>query len=136
MKDPFAIGILLLLIVITISGCEWSKTPVLAIKNNTKNTIVGAALVNDSLTDAILYNDQMLVNIYDDPGESQDIGVKGFTFNNKNDSSKLYLYFFYKDTLMKYRGSKILKGILGKSLIKKQIIPLKTVTSFDTIFFK
>jgi|GEM_PF-3524016 len=136
MKAPYSIGILLLLIVIVFSGCEWSKTPVLAIKNNTKSTIVGAAMFNDSLTDAILFNDQMLENIYDDPGESQDIAFKGFTFNNKNDSSKLYLYFFYKDTLMKYRSSKILKGILGKSLIKKQIIPLRTVKSFDTIFLK
>ena len=136
MKKFLLIGTLYLITTITFPSCEWQKTPVLAIKNNTNFKIIGTAMVNDSLTDSLLYTDKVLINIYDDPGESQDIGIKGFKFNNKNDSSKLYLYFLNFDIIKKYRSLKIQKGIVAKSLIRKQIIQLKTVKSFDTLFLK
>ena len=135
MKTKLNIYIFFTVVAIFATACD-KKNAILAVKNKTANMIIGVGLVDDTLTDSGLYKDQVAMNIYVDPGKFQDVGIFDFRFGNKNDTSKLYLYIFNNDTLNKYRKLNMQKGILEKSLIKKLVIHLNSVNSFDTLYVK
>jgi hypothetical protein len=135
MKNKINIFIMYSTFAILASSCD-QKNAVMAVKNQTRREIIGAGLVDDSLADSDLVKEQLPMNIYVHPGKFQDVGIFDFRFGDKNDTSKLYLYIFNEDTLNKYRGLNMRKGILEKSLIKKLVIQLSTVKSLDTLYVR
>ncbi|MDF2432832.1 MAG: hypothetical protein JWP44_2463 [Mucilaginibacter sp.] len=121
--------------ILMLTSCE-NRSTILAVKNATKSTIVGASLLDDSVSDSEIYGDSVYMEIYLKSGEVEGVGMVNFRFNNQSDTSKLQLFIFNEDSLKKFRRLGVEKGIISKCLIKKMTIPLKTIKKIDTIIIR
>lgn len=108
----------------------------MAVRNETKSTIIGASLLDDSVSDSEIYGDSVYMEINLKAGEVEGVGMVNFKLNNQSDTSKLHLFIFNDDSLKQYRKLGIKKGIISKCLIKTMIIPLKTIKKLDTIIIR
>ena len=131
MKKPIIYLIIFAVILLT-SSCD-KKNSVVVIRNESTHFLVGAALDDEQVADSDLYENQVAMNINISPGKFQNIALFDFKMGNKTDSSKLYLYIFYEDSLAKYQKLKMKNGILAKTLVKQVVVQLNTVRTIDTI---
>jgi hypothetical protein len=118
-----------------LTSCD-NNVVVLSIKNETCYAITGACLLDDSVSDEEIFNDKIYMRINLRPGKLQWVSMPNFKFEDKSDTSKLDLYIFCIDSLVKYRKLGLKKGIVYRSLIKKVVIPSNTIKKQDTIVIK
>lgn len=132
-KINFIIGVGLILLLAT---CDISNVVVLAIKNESHCVITGAYLLDDSVSDDEIYNDNVHMGINLKQDSLQWISMPNFKFGDKSDTSKLDIFIFCEDSLKKYRRLGIKKGIISRSLIKKILLQSKTIKQGDTVIIK
>ncbi len=77
MKNKINIFVVFSAFAIFAIACD-NKKSVLAVKNQTTREIIGAGLVDDSLTDTDLVKEELPMNIYINPGKFQGVGSSQF----------------------------------------------------------
>jgi hypothetical protein len=135
MKNKFNFGVSMVLITtFFVVGCDWLND-VAVVKNNSNKPIFIIYTLGKVLTDSSVSSYyKTLKEFVIEPDSSKKIATANRVLKKEPDSSKIYLYIFYVDSLNKYERLSHYKGILKQSLIKSIEIQLnKTKEPIDTI---
>jgi len=133
MKNNIKVFFIVLLTLSLLTSCH-KLAEVAIIKNNLKSEIIVGIQPDDVMTDSTLYNEYFRKNLIK-AGAIETIDIPNRVPGNSDDSEKVYLYVFNKDSLYKYQNLKIANGIIKKAFLRKISIQLNKITSpMDTIY--